>query len=368
MKIFNIIGAILVFSAVLSLGNLTYSQPNLPGQDLANDIEIMEIVLDKLISPEQGNFPFFGSNTRGYYLANYGVIFDVRYSFLNRGFISFGINQRFQIKENNLIVIDEQKEEKQLTDEVGKDIEKLKKSLVKFLSLWTTALSDLHPDEKVAVIVDFNGFVPSITSAIDFSTHKLVASVPIREIANMRKGSITLSEFEKKVDFDERKSQDEDISIFSKVIQASLEHSDQKMDFGLSGNVKGIYFNGYGAIFFTDVSFGSNLFTIYSEAFRKGRDHSVSITAPPADQVAKSVKNLEKVEQKLIQVISNYGHNLKALQPNEWVEIAINFKGIPMKENYSKSILRVQKKFIDEYNRDRLNFDQFKKMVKATYY
>jgi hypothetical protein len=368
MKIFNIIGVILVCSGILSPDNFVYSQPNLPGQDLANDIEIMEIVLDKLISPERGNLPFFSSNTRGYYLANYGVIFDVSYSFLNRGFISFGINQRFQIKENNLIVIDEEKEEKQLTDEIEKDIEKLKKSIVKFLSSWTTALSDLHPDEKVAVIVDFNGFVPSITSAVDFSTHKLIASVPIREIANMRKGSITLSEFEKKVDFDEKKSQDEDISIFSRVIQTSLEHSDQKMDFDLAGNVKGIYFNGYGVIFFTDVSFGSNLFTIYSDAFRKGKERSFSITAPAPDETAKSAKNLEKVEQKLIQVMSNYGHNLKTLQPDEWVEIAINYKSIPIKENYSKSILRVQKKFIDDYNRDRLKFDQFKKMVKVTYY
>lgn len=368
MKIVNIFAVIVMLAAIVSPGKLAHSQANVSRQDLNNDIEIMEIVLDKLIMPERGNLAFFGSNTKGYYLANYGVIFDMNYSFLNRNFISYGINQRFQMNENNWVVIDEQKEEKQVTDEVEKDIEKLKKSIVKFLSSWTTALSDLHPDEKVAVIVDFNGFFPSITNAADFSIQKLVASIPIRDITGVRKGSISQSEFEKRVDFDEKKSQDEDISIFSKVIQTSLEHSDPKLDFGVSGNVKGIYFNGYGVIFFTDVSFGSNLFTIYSEAFRKGRDRSFAITTPLADQAAKSVKNLERVEQKLIQVISSYGHNLKALQPDEWVEIAINFKGVPIKENYSKSILRVQKKFIDDYNRDRIKFDQFRKMVNVTYY
>ena len=360
-------GVMVLLSAVLSPGKFAYTQPNLPGQELTADIEIMEIVLDKMISPDRGKLPFWGANTRGYYLADYGVIFDVSYSFLNRNIISYGVNQRIRIKDN-LIVVDEQQEEKQVSDEIEKDIEQLKKSLVKFLSSWTTALADLKPDEKVAVIVNFNGFMPSIASAMDFSTRQLIASVPIREIANIRKGRISLSEFEKRVHFDEEMSQDEDISIFSKVIQTSLEHTDQKMDFGVSGNVKGIYFNGYGVIFFTDLSFGSSLFTIYSDAFRKGRDHSFSIATQAPDQEATYTKRLEKVEQKLIQVMSSYGHNLKSLQPDEWVEIAINYKSIPIKDNYSKSILRVQKKFIDDYNRDRLKFDQFKKMVKVTHY
>lgn len=368
MKIINIFAATIMLAAILAPGEFVSSQTNVSRQDLNSDIEIMEIVLDKLILPERGNLAFFGSNTKGYYLANYGVIFDVNYSFLNKNYISYRLNQRFQVDENNVLIIDEQKEEKQPTDEIEKDMEKLKSSIVKFLSSWTTALSDLPPDEKVAVIVDFNGFFPSIAKAVDFSTRKLVASIPIRDITSVRKGNISLSEFENRVDFDEKNSQDEDISIFSNVIQTSLEHADQKMDFGVSGSVKGIYFNGYGVIFFTDLSFGSNLFTIYSEAFRKGSERSYSIATPLAEQAAKRAKNLEKVEQKLIQVISNYGNNLKTLQPGEWVEIAINFKNFPMKENYSKGVIRVQKKFIDDYNRDRMKLDQFRKKVEVAYY
>lgn len=368
MKVITIKGMIIILSASLWFANHAYPQPNLPRENLNSDIEIMEIVLDKLILPERGNLPFFGSNTKGYYLANYGVIFDVNYSFLNRNFITLGIDQRINIKEKYLSVIEADNDEKQISEAFEKDIERLKQGIVKFLSSWTMALSDLPPDEKVTVMVDFNGFFPALNDAMDFSTQKLLASTSIRDIANVRKGSMSQSEFANMVEFDENKSQDEDISIFSKVIQTSLEHSDQRMDLGLSGNVKGIYFNGYGVIFFTDVSFGSNLFTIYSDAFRKGREQSFSISVPASDIEVRNSKNLERIEQKLVQVISKYGYNLKSLKPDEWVEIAVNYKSIPVKENYSKGILRVQKKFIDDYNRDRIKFDQFRKMVKVAYY
>jgi hypothetical protein len=56
------------------------------------------------------------------------------------------------------------------------------------------------------------------------------------------------------------------------------------------------------------------------------------------------------------------------LQPNEWIEIAINFKGMPVKDKYSKSILKVQKKNIDDYKREKIKYDQFKKLVKIIYY
>jgi len=344
------------------------AQQKAPDQELLNNIEIMETVLDKLISPQKSRVSLFDSNTRGYYLMNYGIIFNVSYSLFNRGIISIDIDKRLKMK-NNYIFVNE--EDKEISKDLEKEMDQLKSRLVRFLGEWTAALSSLRPDEKVTVIINFNGFLPTIRNTLGYSAHQLIASVPIKEIANYRKGRIAQEEFENKITFDEVKSMDEDISIISNVIQTSLRHTDKQASFGWSGDVKGIYFKGYGVIFFTDLTFGSiaykNAITLYSEALKKSKGRSItfeSISNESADQE----KNVKKIEQKLIHIVSNYGHNLRSLQPNEWVEIAINFKGMPVKDKYSKSILKVQKKIIDDYNRDRIKFDQFKNKVRIIYY
>jgi hypothetical protein len=347
------------------------AQQNSPGQDLLNNIEIMETVLDKLVSPNKAQLHFFGSNTKGYYLMNYGVIFNVNYSLFNERIIALDFDKRLRSNKHNYIFVDQEDEE--VSKNFDKEIEKLNKLMVRFLSEWTSALTDLNPDEKVTIIVDFNGFFPTFKDVFDYSTHQRIASVPIKEIANYRKGKITKEEFANKVTFNEVKSVDEDISILSNVIQTSLKHADKKTKLGVAGDVKGIYFKGYGVIFFTDVSFslGKNAYkralTIYSDAPKKGEGRSITVESF-SDESEKTEKDIEKIEQKMIQLISNYGHNLRTLQPDEWVEIAINFKGIPIKEKYSKSILKVQKKIIDDYKRDRIQFDQFKKRVNIIYY
>ena len=353
------------------MNGLARAQQNLPNQELLNNIEIMESVLDRIIAPERGQIHFFSSNTKGYYLMNYGVIFNVGYSLFSRGIISIDLDKRLRVEENKIIIVGSEDEED--TEDFDREMEKLKKSIVRFLGEWTSALSDLNPDEKVTVIVDFNGFFPTFQSLYAFSTSQLIASVPIKDVANYRRGRITKKEFINKITFDEVKSVDEDISILSNVIQTSLKYGDQKTKLGVSGDVKGIHFKGYGVIFFTDVSFGigannyKRALTIYSDALKKDKGRSITVESF-SNESEKTEKDVKKLEQKLIHLISNYGHNLRRLQPNEWVEIAINFKGMPVKDKYSKSILKVQKRIIDDYNRERIKFEQFKKMVRIVYY
>lgn len=348
------------------------AQQNLPDQELLDDIKILEAVLDKIIAPESEHIHFFSSNTKGYYLVNYGVIFNAGYSLFNRGIISLDFDKRIKLNEKNFVILEAENEEEE-TKEFDKELEKLKKSIARFLSEWTAALSDLNPDEKVAVIVNFNGFLPTLKNFYDHSAHQLIASVAIKDISNFRRGEIPQKEFYNRIAFDEVKSIDEDISILSNIIQTSLQHTDKKTKLGMAGDVKGIYFKGYGAIFFADISFGpgadtySRAFTIYSDALKKGRERAITVESF-SDDLERKEKDIEKIEQKLIELISNYGTNLRTLQPEEWVEIAVNFKGIPVKENYSKSILKVQKKTIDDYSRDRIKFDQFKKQVNIIYY
>lgn len=370
-KIVNInVYLILILCFFYPANRTVFAQQSVPNQKLLNDIEIMETILDKLISPEKDHLQFFGAtNTKGYYLANYGVIFNLNYSLINQRIISFGIEKKF--RENNLIYIDTDEEHKETTNEFEKELDQLKKSITRFLGTWTSALTELKPDEKIAVIVDFNGFFSNFASEYDVNLRQLVASVPVSDIKDYRKDKISEKEFARRLTFDEIKSGDEDISILANIIETSLAHENKKAELGLSGSVKGIYFKGYGVIFFTDISYGANLYTrawsFYSEAAKKAKGRSLTYKSL-YDEKKDSSKDIEKVEQKLINLISNYGHNLRSLQPDEWVEIAINFKGIPVKDKYSRSIIKVRKKIIDEYNRDNIKFDDFKKRVNIIYY
>ncbi len=364
---------IILFSYLLYFDNeVVLAQQTLPDQALLRDIEIMETILDRLITPEQGHFYFFGSkNTQGYYLANYGVIFNVNYSLFNRTRLSFDIDKRLRLGENNLIYIDTDENHKEVLNEFGKELDQLKESIARFLGTWTSALTELKPDEKITVIVDFNSFFSNFTSQYNVNLRQLIASVPISDIKEHRKDGIKDKEFIKRINFNEVKSSDEDISILSNIIETSLAHENSKNELGLSGHVKGIHFKGYGAIFFTEISSSANFYTkawsVYTDAAKKGRRQSLTIKNIP-DEPKDTIKDIEKVEQKLINLISNYGHNLRNLQPDEWVEIAIDFKGVPVKDNYSRSVLKVQKKIIDDYNRDNIKFDDFKKRVNIIYY
>lgn len=371
MSRLKILTFIFFISISYFISSQIYAQQNSPDQKLLDDIKIMEVILDKIITPERGHVQFFGSNTRGYYLMNYGIIFNVSYSLFHRGMITIDLDRQLKSNERNYVIVEAEKE--QDSTEFDEEIEKLKKSIGRFLSEWTTALISLNSEEKVTVIVDFNSYLPTLQNFYDFSAKQLIASISIKDIMNYRQRGISQKEFFNRIIFDEVKSIDEDISILSNVIQTSLEHTDKKAKLGMTGDVKGLYFKGYGAVFFTDVSFGfgannySRAFTIYSDALKKGKDHSIKVETF-TNNLERTEKDIEKIEQKLIELISNYGASLRTLQPDEWLEIAINFKGITVKDNYSKSILKVQKKIIDEFSKDKLKFDQFKKQVNIIYY
>ena len=343
------------------------AQQNAPDEELLNNIEIMETVLDKLMTPEKSRMHFFGNDTKGYYLMNYGIIFNVSYSIFSRRLISIDLDSRFM--ESDYFVVNEKTGKR--SEKFEKKMDQLKNTLARFLGEWTSALATMKPDEKVAIIVDFNRLSLNFPASNAFSPQQLIASVPIREITNYRRGKLSRDQFKDKIIFDEVKSTDEEIAIVSNVIETSLGHVGKKKNFNWSGNVKGVYFKGYGVIFFTDLSYGSiafkNAFTKYSRALKKSKGRTITFESI-SNQSGNQQKGVEELEQKLIRIVSNYGHNLSILQPDEWVEIAVNFRGMPAKGNYSKSVLKVQKKIIDDFNKERITYDQFKKQVRVIYY
>ena len=361
---------IMTLCVLLFIVSQSQTQQNLPKQELLNNIEILESVLDRIIVPEKGPVHVFGSATKGYYLMNYGVIFHVSSPFFSPGIILSNVGINLKVKRDNYIFVSEEEDEKE-TGDAKEDIEKLKQSIARFLSDWTSSLSDLKSEEKVTVIVDFNGFQSSFRTGLQPSIHQIKASVLFKEILNYRKGNLSKEAFKNKINYEELRSVDEDILILSNVIQTSLRYPDKGSLLDVSGDVNGFYFNGYGIIFFTDVSIGrsgyAEAFSIYTDALKKGKGRTITLKNID-EKIENSEKDIQKIEQKLIRLISDYGNNAKNVRPNEWFEIAVTFKGIPVNEKYSKGVFKVQKKTIDDYTQQKIEFDDFKKMVRITYY
>ncbi len=337
-------------------------------RELLANIAIMETVLDRLLFPDRSQFRFMDGGTQGYYLMNYGVIFNVRASLLtNRIMAQKTLKKLYEMHENKLVYIETDDTEKTQSDDFSKEVARLKKSIVRFMGSWTAAVIHLNPSARVSVIVDFEHLMPPIADEPDQRVKQLIASVSIADIIDYRKGRLSDDEFARKVIFQEQKLMDEDVTILSNVIKASLEEPSNQLQWGIAGEVRGIYFKGYGVVFFADIIPGRSAVAAYQKYLDRLKDRSVTI--PDRDFAFKGDEfKKDLMEQKLIQLISNYGFNMRDLAADEWFEVALNYKGTPIDGQYSRIIFKVQKRAIDDYQRERIRFDQFKKLVQVVYY
>ncbi len=360
--------ALIAILVIFSWAGETNAQENRLTAELLNDIEIMETVLDKLIKPNSHHIFWGSSDSKGFYLLDYGIIFNVHYSLPNDEIVEVKLDKLLRAGRANTYIVKEEEKQKNEAN-LKKEIEQLKKLLSRFLGAYASSIRNLKTGENITVIIDFNGFISGFRRSFECTPRQLIATVKIADLKNYRRGKISDSIFNKRIKFSKIDSVDEDISIFGNVIKTSLEHPGGSGAFGLSGDVKGVHLKGYGVLFITEVNWRIGGMRQFFLGDNNKGSFSFSITGSDQDKSIKEMeKDLKKLERKLIRSVSNYGHTLRGLQPNEWVELAVNFKGAVGKDRYSKSIIKVKKKTIDDFHRDKINFSQFKNLVQIVYY
>jgi len=351
-----------IFFAALSPGIAQNAE-----ESLVENIEIMETVLDKIITPGKGNIHFWSGNSKGYYLKDYGIIFNVGYSSLDRRVLTLTQESETRAVRNGVYVLNGGSAKPKSHEE---EIKTLKERIVRFYSDWAFALKVLSPMEKITIIVDFNGQLSTWYRAGVYGTEdsfrQLIASASMKDILDRSQEKMSAESFVNQISFEEITSVDEDISIMSNVIQTSLDHRNKNIEFLTLGDVRGIYFQGYGAIFITDLSPATQSVQMYLRSLYKDGEQSVTFEDNiPTANLAE--ENLNRVEDKLIQLISKYGHTLRNLKQDEWLEVALNLHNI-MNQNYTKSVLKIQKKTLDEFTQAKINYEQLKKKVKIVRY
>ncbi|MFZ5519523.1 MAG: hypothetical protein ACOY90_23055 [Candidatus Zhuqueibacterota bacterium] len=365
--VFNLLKKFSLFSVIFFVA-LTPGMAQHAEESLLENIEIMETVLDKIITPGRGNFNFWSSNSKGYYLKDYGIIFNVGYSSLDTRVLTLTKEGKTEAVTKGVYILNDGSATPKSHEE---EIKTLKERIVRFYSEWAFAFKELPPQEKITLIVDFNGhFSTWYRADVDGSDEQfrqLIASVSMKDILDRTQEKLTAESFINQINFDEINSVDEDISIMSNVIQTSLEHRNKNVALLTSGDVRGIYFQGYGAIFITDLSPATQSVQMYLRSLYKDGAPSVTFEDKiPNPDLAE--ENLYKVEDKLIHIISNYGHTLRNLKQDEWLEVALNLHNTFMNKNYTKSVMRIQKKTLDEFTQSKINYEQLKKKVKIVRY
>ncbi len=359
----------LIWICWLLLSSSLIAQPKRPGQNLLNDIEIMETVLTKMLNPGHASSFFSEENSRGFYLADYGIIFNVPYSFSDNELVTVNLNQLLRRYQMETVVIGEESETATKIN-ITERLAELKKSITRFMGVYASSIRELSPNEKISVIVDFNGaaqrFIePETKRAIP---RQLICTVRMDDLSNYRQGKISDSVLESKLEFKEENSIAEDISIFGNVIKTSLQQSRELGNFNLFDDVKGFHFQDHGVLFVTVVNWN---FAGFQEFYLDGKDNTsiaYSITNRNNQKSREELDNrLKKLERQLIRSISNYGHTLD-LKPEDWIEVAVKFNGALQDNDFSKSVIKVQKKIIDDFRREKINFDQFQNMVQVIHY
>ena len=79
-------------------------------------------------------------------------------------------------------------------------------------------------------------------------------------------------------------------------------------------------------------------------------------------------EKIESLQNKIVTLVSRYGHTLRWLNNDESLEIALNINTHDLDEDFSKVILKIRKKYIDNLNQQKINLDEFKRRIRVVRY
>ncbi|MBD3288334.1 hypothetical protein GF337_05980 [candidate division KSB1 bacterium] len=352
-----------------------------PGNNIQDDIEIMETILDKLFDKHEGSFRLISGGTSGFYLDGYGILFKVPYSQSDRLYYVTPDKQARKMFDDWIIsgqgqVIskrDQDADEKpaEFEKEMKEEITRVKDISARFLGDYVSALTYLEPSYWITVIVDFNdsprafsGFTP------EKALRQVIGKVQKKNIADYHKGKIDFDKLKDRIQFvskyENDSEMDGDIDIFSDIMNSYIEKGNEKNELHVIDAVKGFYLDGYGAIFIMKVNLQPNFINIITSGSRNNQ-FSVQAYSSFGDTIDFDEK-LDILRDRITSLYARFGHTLRKLQPKEWLEVAVSLNTIHPDNDYSKVIYKIQKKDIDRLSSQKIGINEFKRLVNIARY
>lgn len=342
---------------------------------MQRDLEIMEMVLDRLLNNQSGRFMRLGTfSARGTYVPNFGVLFQIP------NHSPFVAIYETEERSGGTIVKKSGTAPQAAADRAGQtsaDAD-LNRELLEFFSRYADAIGQLGDDDRVAVYrergPEFSFFFEiSGEQASGFSSQPSDLFTWMRkgDIAALRAGKLTEDEFRSRVRVVKPKAGDTDIEIMSGILD--------KITASRTGTARGLYLEDYGVIFFTAASLARDT------AQRIWRDRSTRVSntqeaVPAAEsyrQIEEALRAARSVDEaraknwqeeynkfrgKIAEALADYGHTLRSAKSGDWLVVTTDFHYAP--ENQPQSLVcQVKKQQVEAYNAGKISREQLLKGV-----
>ena len=389
-------GIILVLLFCFSQTSLTQSEDDIDRKRMQRDLDIMEGVLEKLLTSAAADLAPF-KKVRGVYFENYGVIFQVdKSSRFVYAFHTGNMRESMERVEKSMQRL-RKKLKHGLRYETGEDvvvinkeviapkpgkeinwqeqIAQLKVRLVEFLGNYADAIGQLNASDKITVLLDLKNR-PRFYLNFDFEDEQkevgiLQATALKSDIIAFRRGKISEKQFRSRVEFTEDR-QDEsmkrNIDIMTDIMETALSKK-YTNNFSISGQRHGIYVKGLGVLFFMQGQLHpddhESHYRVYFEKYMKNPGVNIVTNEDVKVSKRKAQQSLENFQTVLVGLVGDYGHTLRTLKPLERVIVAVDLSNY---WNYAgdmpaRFILTTNKQDIDFFNQGKLSLENFRKKV-----
>jgi len=388
IRIFPIVLLLLILLADRS-ALLAADKPD-PAQ-MKKDMKIMSAILDKIMNPDTDRFPG-EQNTRAIYLEGQGVLFLFREKLSLSHFIISDNGAEFMAQKYAIDAlrtrrdanqtgknIDIRKEEKIIVTKpdpaapnAADKLNERKSKLGEFLGQYCGSMRELAPTDQVTVILlSENSAIFKLNQYMTFQQQpdatQLLATVKFADILAARRDGISPEAFFQRIQFSQEPTGalvDKDLQIMNNIFSVALQQN-REAELVVANDISSIYLQNFGALFV--LNFQRNFKTKFLQA-QDDYENLLSVISEEEEHFEKKGKVLiEDLKTNVIEVLADYGHNLKQLKNEEWIGVSVDLNQISRTESEPTALfIKVRKNDAIAVNQTKIDRNEFKKRVIIT--
>ena len=356
---------------------------------MERDLDIMNAILDRLVFKTPGGFAHIGgASTKGIYLPDYGVIFLMPnqntalriYSVMEK---ARRIEEAYQRGAKSTTRAKAGEGSGMAYEYRTENKRDFKAPLVEFFSKYADAIGQLDDSERIAIYRSggANAFY-SVTvtgqsvwrSDAETGAEDVLAVARKADIVALRSGKLKTDEFTGRLIFKniETETSNSEVDIMARIIDTALQGRTREQAFH-TDNSHGIYLDDFGAIFFTNATFGRELqMQILHDMARRELEESLNKRVTELQNASEQRREswttqYKKFKQQLSEVIADYGHTLRRLKPQDHIVITADLDNVP-ENGPGYLVCRIKKQHVDAFNAGRISREQLLKLISYAEY
>jgi hypothetical protein len=367
-------------NVLLTSGALAQKQRTLDAARMQRDVEIMEMVLERLLNENAAPFVRLGGHSaRGVYLPEFGVLFQVPQTMSSVSYFEFhsphededaGDGAQPAVSARGMVAPEEPAATAFETE------------LLEFFSRYADAIGQLREDDRIAVyhgagpeLALFFNFPGTVSKQIRAANQELLAWVRKSDLEALQTGKLGAADFKSRVSSVARAERE---SAASRTGQNEVKMLADILDVALGlprGEANGIYLDQYGAVLFTRVDFNP-AWGWSTESQNSPADEGATLSAPRtiADYLRAAeranherAKNwqgeYEKFKGKLITTIAEYGHTLRNLRADERLVVVTDLSDAPEAQP-RQLVCSIKQQQIEDYHSRKISLEELRQAMR----